>query len=157
VNDSIIELILIIFVLRGLKIYLRTNMKGELVRTIGILIFLIFYGVHNYQGEIAGFIIYCIGWLILYTFENDMRNTLYRQTNILDRLTGNMPKKSENVILMPMKYNKAIGILTGLICLLIALTKYRRLTVVGAIDIIFIGFLTMAGILFIFYNLFKKK
>lgn len=161
VSENVINLILVVICcsflfLRGVRIFFRTGLKGELVRTIGILIFLIFYIMDNYKGQVAGFVIFSIGWLVLVTFENEIRREMYRQTSIIERLTGNMPKiQPENVI--SSKYNKTIGILTGIVCLLIAMTMYKRLMTAGVIEIIFIGVLAMGGILFITFNLFKKS
>src|SRR5208283_2866298 len=104
----IFEAFVFVFSLREIRVFLRTCLKGELVRTIGMLILLFFGMLENYQwGAIAGFVIFSIGWIILVTFENDKRNKIFRPLNYVDRLIGNVPKiLPENENAVSMKYNK---------------------------------------------------
>ena len=155
----IFEAFVFLFSLRGIRVFLRTGLKGELVRTIGMLILLFFGMLENYQwGAIAGFVIFSIGWIILVTFENDKRNKIFRPLNYVDRLIGNVPKiLPENENAVSMKYNKIIGVLSGIAFLLTALILYKRLTTFNVIETSVITIMALWGISFIIFYLFKKS
>jgi hypothetical protein len=156
VTERIILLILCaLFFARGIRIFLRSGLKGELIRTAGIILFLISYFIHNYLLAIAAFVIFNIGWLILATFENDARREIYKNTTVFNRLIGNIPKIIPRKA-APSTYDRTVGLLTGIICLLLAFILYKRIMPHESIQITFISVLAFGGIFFIVYSLFRR-
>jgi hypothetical protein len=159
-REDIYILILVVFLssllaMRGLRIYLRSGLKGEIVRTIGILIFIISSIIRNYQWQIVGLVVFNAGWIILVTLEDNTRKEIFRQSTMIERLTGNVPQiLSESA--SATKHNRLIGVLTGICFLLIALTMYKGLSTVDTIEALSIVVLTVGGIFFIIFYLFKK-
>lgn len=138
-----------------LRIYLRTGMKGELLIAIGGVILVLGVLIDNMFLGIGGFIIGNIGLIILATIEHDMRKEIYRQTTLIERLTGNVPKFRLGAS-SPRTYNRKMGIISGILCIVIALIYYKRQTTSQMIENVFILMLTFSGIFFIVYSLLKK-
>ena len=144
-----------LFFVRGFYAFQRSGLNGELIRAIGILIFIFGYFIDNTVLEVIGFIVFNVGWLILATYENQARKEIYRQTSVIDRLLGKFPKK-QNQAKSQTAYDKLIGVVTGIMCLLSALTYYKRTASLDIADVLFIGMLGFAGIFFVIFSLFKK-
>jgi hypothetical protein len=144
-----------LFFVRGIYAYLRSGLNGELIRSIGILIFIFGSLIDKTVLEVFGFIVFNIGWLILATYENQARKEIYRQTTVAERLLGKLPRK-QNQSKSQTTYDKVIGIVTGIICLLTALTYYKRTNTIDITDVLFIGMLGFAGVFFIIFSIFKK-
>jgi len=160
-NDKILTYIFLtlcaLFLIGTFRTYLRTELKGELLRTIGIVILLVSYLISDsILGMIIGFVIFNIGWIMLVTVENDKQREIFRQTTIIDRLIGNVPIMRHRKD-FPDTYKKGVGILTGIICLLISFIFLKKLKTFEVGEITFIGILIMAGIFFIVYSLIKGK
>jgi len=139
--------------IRGIRVYLRTGLKGDLIRSVGIFIFMFSYYVDDIILGIIGFVIFSVGWMILVTFEGELSKELYGQVTIYKRLIGDFPqilddKASRNAY-------KIMGVTSGVLCLLIAFEFYRQKTN-DIIELVEIGVLIFAGILFIAYYLMKK-
>jgi hypothetical protein len=110
----------VFFLIAALRTFVRTGLKGELLRICGVVIFLFSYAISNIILGIVGFIIFNIGWIILVTIEHDKRKEIYRQTTFFYRLIGNVPLLREERI-FPVAYKPIIGIITGICCILIAI------------------------------------
>jgi hypothetical protein len=154
--NAIFSTFLLLFMIAGIRIYLRTGLKGELIRATGIMLILIAILIDNTISAIIGFIIFNVGWIILVTFEHDMKKEMYRQSTLIERLTGNVPKMSSSPQI-PRTYNKKVGIATGILCLFIAFIYYRKLASSDFVEIVFILILALGGIFFIGFSLLKKN
>lgn len=153
---NIFLLFCIVFLIGTFRTYLRTGLKGELLRTTGILILLSSYFMSNFLGMIIGFIIFNIGWIMLVTVEHDKKREIFRQTKIIDRVIGNVPMMIDRKD-FPRIYNKTLGVLTGVICLLISFLFIKRLDGFELERAVFIGILIFAGVFFVFFSLVKRK
>jgi len=139
--------------IRGIRVYLRTGLKGDLIRSLGIFIFMLSYYVDDIILGIIGFVIFNVGWMILVTFEGELSKEVYGQVTIYKRIIGDFPqilddKASRNTY-------KVMGVTSGVLCLLTAFEFYRQKRN-DIIELVEIGVLIFAGILFISYYLLKK-
>ncbi|MEW6296037.1 MAG: hypothetical protein AB1467_07185 [Candidatus Diapherotrites archaeon] len=150
----IIIVIGLLFSIRGGKIYLRTGLKGELIRAIGIILIMISYHVDDIILGIIGFVIFNVGWLILVTFEGEICKEIYGNVRIYDRIIGNFPQLLDEREVRAA--SKTIGIVSGVLCFISAFEFYKRLESSDIIDIVNIVILIMAGILFVTYFILKK-
>ncbi len=154
---SVFLLLGVMFLIGTLRTYLRTGLKGELLRTTGILISLLSYFMSKFiLGIIIGFVIFNIGWIMLVTVEHDKEREIFRQTTIIDRLIGNVPIIRDRKD-FARTYNKTLGVLTGVICLLISFLFIKKLEGFEIERMIFIGILIVAGVFFIVFSLVKGK
>jgi len=141
---------------RGIRIFLRARQTGELIGTAGIIIFVGSYFIQNVTLAIAGFIIFNLGWIYLVTIENDIRKALYRQTTMTQRLSGNIPKIEYNKSSATV-YDTASGIITGVICVVLAVILFKKQQTADITDTTFIGMLGFAGGFFVIFSLLKNK
>jgi len=138
-----------------LRTYIRTGMKGELLISIGGMILVLGGLIDNWLLGIGGFIIINVGLIILATIEHDMRKEIFRHTTLIERLTGNVPKITSGASFQ-MTYNKKMGIITGILCIVIALIYYKQQTASEVIETVFILLLAFTGIFFIVFSLLRK-
>ena len=136
------------------RIYLRTGLKGELLITIGGTLLIFGFILDNILLEICGFIVLNIGLIVLTTIESAMRKDIFGQTTVLERLLGNVPIIKKSQYRMPV-VRKDIGIYTGIVCLILSIVLYKKLTTYDILEITFIGILASSGIFFIVFSIFK--
>jgi hypothetical protein len=147
---------------RGIRIYSRTGLKGELLIAVAGFVFVLAYQANDMTLGIIGYIIINIGMVILFKTEKIKWKAVFGPLNYYGRLVGNVPqilneKESRNAY-------KVTGIISGILCLLMALEFYRRLKVnnIGELldtnisGLVEIGFFILAGFSIIGYYLFKK-
>ena len=153
-QDFIIMFLCLLISIRGVRIYLRTGLKGELIGGLGISILMLAYFGEDIILVIIGFVISNVGWLILFTYENELCREIYGKATIYERIIGDVP-----IILNENESRTAFkltGVLSGLICFLAAFELYKKPKTNDIVALVEIGVLILAGILFIFYYLFKK-
>jgi len=137
-----------------LRSYFRTGLKGELILIIGGIVIIIGGIIDNNWLMMGGFVIGNIGLIILATVESAKRKEIFRNTNLLDRLIGNVPIIKEKQFGPPV-VRKDIGIATGVICLVLAFIRYEKLTEYNLHEITVIGLLALSGIFFIIFSIFR--
>ena len=152
-DKFIITFLCVLFSFRGIKIYLRTGLKGEMIRSVGLYLIILSLMFDNIFFAIVGFTICSIGTLILYSFENDKWNENFGFLNMFDRLTGNVQQslnKSNSL-----KSYKLMSLITGGLCLLTAAGFYVKIdnNIINTMEVVI---LFIAGILFIVYYLINK-
>jgi hypothetical protein len=144
--------------LRGIRIYSRTGLNAELVKIAGILILISSFSIDNSALAIIGFVVFNIGFIFEVTIENAFRKELFSQITFTDKLIGDVPRlQYGRTATTKYKYNKSIGLVTGLICLLLGLIYYQRLTKKEITDLIFPGLLAFAGIFFVAFSILQKE
>lgn len=159
-NDVLMKLIPLafvsIFLFGTLKTFIRTGLRGELIRSIGIASFLISYLANNNVLLIISFIVFNIGWIILVTIELEKRKYVFSNTTIIDRLFGNVP----NIRIVKFDYknfNKTSGVASGVVCILIVVLAFLNKWIISDIDAVFYGMIFFAGIFFIVFSLTIKE
>jgi len=152
------SILLALGVLRCLRIYSRTGLNAEIVKAVGLLIMIVSLSVGSDVLPIIGFIIFNIGFIMAVTFENAFRKELFSEMTWNEKLLGDVPKiKYEKSIATTYQYNKTMGIITGVCCVLLALFYFKRLTKYEITDILFPGMLFFAGIFFVLFSVLQKK
>jgi len=144
----------LLFSIRGVRAYLRTGLKGELIRGVGIGILMISFLGEDITLLIIGVVISSIGWLILATFESELCQEIYGKATLYKRIIGDFPN-----LLNDKAYQKALkatGVTAGVLCLLTAFEYYISSKTISSVEVVNIGFLILAGILFLCYYLLKK-
>lgn len=136
------------------RIYLRTGLKGELLITIGGTLLIFGFILDSIVMEICGFIVLNIGLIVLTTIESAMGKDIFGQTTVLERLFGNVPTIKKNQYRMPV-VRKDIGIYTGVVCLILSIVLYKKLSTHGIYEITYIGIMVSAGIFFILFSIFR--
>lgn len=139
---------------RGIRIYLRTGLKGELIGGIGIAILMLGYFGGDIIFVILGFVISNVGWLISFTLEMELRRDIYRKATIYEKVTGDFLKflngnESRNAL-------KVTGIISGILCFLSAYEFYNRTKSYDIVPFVNIAILIIAGLSLIVYYLMKK-
>ena len=149
---------LVLGVLRCLRIYSRTNLNAEIVKAAGILIMIASFSIGGVVLPVIGFIIFNIGFIMTVTFENEFRKELFSRVTFTEKLLGDVPKiKYSKNITTTYKYNKAVGLITGICCILFGLFYFKRLTKYEITDILFPGMLFFAGIFFVLFSALQKS
>jgi hypothetical protein len=158
----LLSFVFLLITVRGLRIYARTGLKGELIVATACFIFLLsFYASDTIFMWIA-FGMLNVGVIILYTSEKKSVKQIYKGLTLYQRIIGDYPQildKNETIMV-----NKISGVASGIICLLTAIVFYRATTnnIMGFInkttfDLVGIGILTFAGIVLIVFYLVKKS
>lgn len=148
--------------IRGIRIYSRTGLKGELLVAVAGFIFALSYQANDMPLAIIGYIILNIGMLILYKVEKIKWKAIFGKLTYLDKVVGNTPhflneKESRTTY-------KVTGVISGIFCFLMAFEIYRKVTPTdignllekNLISSVEIGTFILAGTLLIGYYLFKK-
>ncbi len=152
---------LLVFI-RGIRIYSRTGLKGELLIGVAGFIFMLAYQTNDIVLGITGYITINVGILLLYRIEKANWKGIFGKLSSYDRFMGNVPQilnKKESQV----SY-KVTGIVSGILCLLMALAFYRKgntYNIGGLLGeniaaFVEIGIFVLAGLLLISYYLFKK-
>jgi hypothetical protein len=145
-------------VLRCLRIYSRTSLNGEIVKAAGLLIIIVALPVGGMALPIAGFVIFNIGYLMAVTFENAFRKEIYSRITFTQRLLGDVPKSQYGRrIRNTYKFNKAVGLLTGMCCMLLGIYYFKGLSKYDITDLLDPGMLFFAGIFFVIFSMAQKK
>ena len=148
--------------IRGIRIYSRTGLKGELLIAVAGFIFVLAFQTNDVAMGIVGYVIINIGMLTLYRREKAKWKAIFGKLAYYDKLLGNIPhilneKESKTTY-------KVTGVISGILCLVMAFEFYRRIAInaVGGlldqnlVGLAEIGGFILTGILLIGYYLFKK-
>ncbi len=148
--------------IRGIRIYSRTGLKGELLIGVAGFIFVLAFQTNDIALGIVGYVIINIGMLILYRSEKQKWKAIFGKLTYYDKLVGNTPhilneKESRTTY-------KVTGVISGILCLAMAFEFYRRIEINAAggslgqnfVGLAAIGVFILTGILLIGYYLFKK-
>ena len=154
-SHVIIIMTLCFFLLRGLRIYWRSDLKGELIRASGIALLIFALIIKSWAFGITGFIVFHVGWIILLTIEYEIRREIYQQITLFERVIGNTPQISNRKTIAA-TYPKAIGITVGILCIIVAFISYKRLETFDVMEIVLNGVLFFGGIFVIAFYLLKK-
>jgi hypothetical protein len=138
------------------RTFLRAGLKGELIRTTGIVILIVGGFIDNIPMETIGFILFNIGWIILLSFEADKRREIYKQTTIFERLIGNVPLIKDRKG-FPKTYKKETGIIVGVVCLLMSFSLINKIKTFDLVEIVYYGILVFAGIYFVVFSFLKGE
>jgi len=157
----LITFLFLLIAIRGVRIYSRTALKGELIIAASGFILLLSYYAHDAILGWIAFAIFNAGLLILYSFEINTVRQIYRQLTIYKRIIGDYPQiLDENE---SRKANTVVVIINVSLCFLTAFEFYRiKINNIGGLidkhvlGLVAIGILILAGILFLVYYFIKK-
>ena len=147
--------------MRGLRIYARTGLKGELLVATACFVFLLSFFARDTIFMWIAFAMLNIGTIILYTSEKNKVKQIYKGLVIYKRIIGDYPQTIDEH--ESQRVNKVSGVASGILCLLTAIIFYRATTkhvsgfaAMNTFDLIGFGILVFAGILLSVFYLFKK-
>jgi len=151
-----------LIIIRGVRIYPRTGIKGELIIALSGFILLLSYYAGDAILGIIGFVIFNVGLLILYTFESHIEREIHGQLPIYKRIIGDFPQLLDEKA--SRKAFRVMGVTSGILSLLTAFEFYRRFktkNIVELVDVktfylVEIGIFIFGGILLILYYSLKK-
>lgn len=148
--------------IRGIRIYSRTGLKGELLIAVAGFIFALAYQANDVPLGIVGYVLINIGMVILYKSEKIKWKAILGPLTYYNKLVGNVPH-TLNEPESRTTY-KVTGVISGILCLLMAFEFFRRLNIndIGEllekdlVGLVVIGILILSGLLLIGYYSFKK-
>jgi len=148
----------VLILLRCMRIYERTRLNGELVKAAGISIVILSLSFKGVILPIIGFVIFNVGLLMAATFEYAFRKEVFGQLTFKERIIGDVPRIRYRKYSLDNKYNysRTMGILTAIVCILLGLFFYKRLTKYEMTDLIFPALLLFAGIYFLVFFVLQK-
>ena len=157
----ILAFVFLLISIRGLRIYARTALKGELLVATACFVFLLSFFARDTIFMWIAFAMLNVGTIILYTSEKSKVKQIYRGLVIYKRIIGDYPQTIDEH--ESQRVNKVSGVASGIFCLLAAIIFYRATTkhvsgfaAINTFDLIGFGILVSAGILLIVFYLFKK-
>ncbi len=154
-ENLIVIILSLLFYFRGIIIYLRSGLKGEFIRSLGIFIFMLSLSFGDFALIAVGVVVFYVGMLALMSNEYEYWKEIFGSLTYYERIIGTIPQLlDENEFRRA--FIKVIAVAIGIIFISIIFEIFKKSIANDIAETINLSIIVGAGIFFIFYTVLKK-